>query len=171
MAFTGRVYFDFSAETWHFYRFLAAASSQGAELRLSWAPFLADPAMLRPLAAFIAVKDVHADRHGAYLQAALTLVHVDGASPDDDQTYVAASRHAAIDPSAALGWEGSVDAVHTVTADARDIGVCGVPTLFRHGPVMRVVVNPAALQGDVPGRLDLVDRALEDDGVWVLEKP
>lgn len=174
MAFSGRVYFSFgSRDTFHFYRFLAAAVDEGAELQLSWVPFLEgdDPAELRAAAAFAAVKGADPDRHGAYLQAFLGSVHIDGAALDDDAGYVAAAEHAGVEPAIPLGWIESVEAVRAASDEGRELGVTATPAIFRYGPVLRVVVNPAALQGDVLARLDLIDRMIGDDGVWRLDKP
>ena len=67
--------------------------------------------------------------------------------------------------------EPSPDAVIASTEDARALGVTGTPTIHRRGPVLRVEVNPAAYEGDVLERLSRIDAVLEDDGIWVLEKP
>lgn len=174
MAFGGRVYFSFgSRDTFHLYRFLAAAVSEGADLQLSWVPFLDgdDAAELRAAAAFAAVKTAAPDRHGGYLQSFLGAVHVEGVSLDADEPYLAAAAYAGIDPAVPLAWADAVDAVRAASDEARMLGVTAAPSLYRHGPVLRVVVNPAALQGDVLARLDLIDRMFDDDGVWRLEKP
>jgi hypothetical protein len=46
-----------------------------------------------------------------------------------------------------------------------------IPTIVRWGPPLYVEVNPAALEGDVLARLEVIDAVLEDDGLWVLRKP
>ena len=57
------------------------------------------------------------------------------------------------------------------TEEAFRLGVAGTPTVFRHGPVLQVGVNPAAYKGKVIERLRLIDAVLEDDGIWSLVKP
>jgi hypothetical protein len=174
MRFAGRVYFDFaSVDTWHLYRFLAACAGSGVELALSWEPFLdeEDPVRLRALATYAAVQGADRDRHGLFLQALLTLHHRDGAELDDDSTYAAAASAAGIDVAAMTDAAGFEPGVRLSTADARELGVVAVPTLYRHGPVMHVRLNPAALDGDVTARLRVIDAALDDDGIWALVKP
>ena len=67
MIFQGRIYYDFSLPVWTFYRFLTAASNEGAELRLEWRPFLAesDPQSAAGLALVESVRRQFPDRHGA----------------------------------------------------------------------------------------------------------
>jgi len=172
--FGGRLYFDVaSRDVWHFYRFLTSAADRGAVLRLSWVPFLTtdDDASLRALASFAAVKQDATAEHGAYLQALLSHHHLDGAPLDQDETYEGAAATAGIDVELAVKAAGGREAVRAATDEARVLGVHATPTLYRHGPVLRIRVNPAALDGDVLGRLQRIDDVLGDDGIWVLEKP
>ena len=173
MRFEGRVYFDFaSADTWHFYRLLAAAAGQGVDLALSWVPYLErdEAARLHALAAFAAVSSADPARHGAFLQSMLELHHREGA-PLGVESSLAAARAAEVAPDVvATAWQHEAP-VRAATAQALALGVTASPTLYRHGPVMHVRVNPAALTGDVVGRLGLIDAVLGDDGIWAMVKP
>jgi hypothetical protein len=169
MLFQGRIYYDFSPPVWRFYRFLTAASNDGAELRLEWRPFLSevDAQSAAGLALVEAVRGQSPDRHGAYLQALLALRHLEGADlTDPSVTSVAASSAGIAEVPAP-----DEDAVTRSTEEGIALGVSGAPTIFRHGPVLRVDVNPAAFAGDTVGRLALIDAVLQDDGIWSLRKP
>ncbi|MCL1598214.1 MAG: hypothetical protein M3094_03450 [Actinomycetia bacterium] len=169
MRFEGRVYYDFSPRVWRFYRFLAAAGQKGADLRLDWRSFLADddPQNATGLALVESVRRSAPERHGAFLQALLALRHIEGADLTDPATATAAAE--------AAGISGVVEpnpaGVAASTEEGRTLGVTGTPTIHRHGPVLRIDVNPAAYEGDVLERLRLIDGVLEDDGLWVLRKP
>jgi hypothetical protein len=63
------------------------------------------------------------------------------------------------------------DKVAESTLEGRKLGVTDTPTLYRHGPVLHVETNMAALSGDVLERLSLIDGVLGDDGIWRLTKP
>jgi hypothetical protein len=169
MIFEGRVYYDFSPPVWRFYRFLTAASNEGAELRLEWRPFLteADSQSAAGLALVESVRRQFPERHGAYLQALLALRHLEGADLADPSVAAVASA------SASLGVtvEPDFDAVVRSTEEGTSIGVTGAPSVVRHGPVLLVDVNPAAYSGSTLERLRLIDGVLEDDGIWSLSKP
>lgn len=175
MQFAGRVYFDFrSPAVWTFFRLLGAAAAAGVELRTDWHPFVGDPAddaIVTPLAAYEAVRHRDPDRHGAFLLALLTAVHVGGNDPTDRVTLQAACEAAGIDPSAVDGAEAFTAKVSDRTAEATELGVTVAPTVYRHGPVLHVVLTPAALRGDPVARLQAIDAVLEDDAIWKLEKP
>lgn len=174
MRFDGRVYFDFaSLYTWHLYRFLALAAGRGVDLSLSWVPFLGedDPVQMRALAGYVAVKAADPPRHGAYLQAVLAMVHLEGAALSDEGALAAAAEAAGIALGTATPSEEDEQAVRRVTAEGMALGVSATPTIYRNGPVMHVRLNPAALEGDVLTRIGLIDAALADDGVWALVKP
>lgn len=169
MLFQGRIYYDFSSPVWTFYRFLTAASNEGAELRLEWRPFLsdADAQSASGLALVEAVRRQSPDRHGAYLQALLALRHLEGADLTDPSVAGMAAASAGIPEMPAP----DEDAVVRSTEEGMALGVSGVPTVVRHGPALRVDVNPAAFVGDTVGRLALIDAVLQDDGIWSLRKP
>lgn len=169
MIFHGRVYYDFSPPVWRFYRFLTAASNDGADLRLDWCPFLseADAQSAAGLALVEAVRRRSPDRYGAYLQALLALRHLEGADLTDPSVAAVAAASAGIEEMPAP----ESDAVARSTEEGAALGVSGTPTVYRHGPVLRVDVNPAAFSGDTVGRLALIDAVLQDDGIWSLRKP
>ncbi len=170
MRFEGRVYYDFSPQVWRFYRFLAAAGKKGAVLRLDWRSFLADDGDVQSAAGLALVEAVRRDspdQHGAFLQALLALRHLEDADLTDPRTAAAAAEAAGL--TAAI--EPNPGAVMASTGEGRSLDVTGTPTIHRHGPILRVDVNPAAYEGDVLERLSRIDAVLEDDGIWVLEKP
>jgi hypothetical protein len=169
MIFQGRIYYDLSPPVWRFYRFLTSASNEGADLRLEWRPFLteADPQSAAGLALVESVRRRFPERHGAYLQALLALRHLEGADLTDARVTAVAATSAGIQETITP----DSDAVARSTEEATRIGVSAAPTVFRHGPVLHVDVNPAAYSGDTLGRLRLIDRVLEDDGIWRLSKP
>lgn len=170
MRFEGRVYFDMGADTWHLYRFLGACARSGVDLALSWVPFAGGDSEDRPvLAAYCAVKTADPDRHGDFLQALLTARHGEGRALDGN-TVAHAAAAAGVDP-ASTSVEAGMESLAAADAGAGALGVVAAPTLYRHGPVMQVRLNPAALEGDVVARLRLIDAALDDDGVWGLVKP
>ena len=173
MRFEGRVYFDFvNPSVWWFYRFLAIAAKAGAELRMDWRPFDVggDVASRRALAGFTAIADEYPERQGAYLQALLALRHHKGEDLGDPDTLAAAADAARVAaPSVAdVEW---FDRVAESTLEGHKLGVAKTPTLYRHGPVLHVETNMAALSGDVLERLRLIDGVLADDGIWSLTKP
>ena len=167
--FEGRIYYDFSPPVWRFYRFLTAASNEGADLRLEWRPFLTetDAQSAAGLALVESVRRQFPDRHGAYLQALLALRHLEGADLTDRAVTAMASKSASIGGTV----EPDFDAVVRSTQEGAGFGVSGTPTVFRHGPALRVEVNPAAYSGNILNRLRLIDDVLQDDGIWSLSKP
>ena len=169
MRFEGRVYYDFSPQVWRFYRFLAAAGKKGADLRLDWRSFLPDddPQSAAGLALVESVRRDSPERHGVFLQALLALRHIEDADLTDPRTAAAAAEAAGITGVI----ESNPEAVAASTGEGRALGVVGTPTIYRHGPVLRVEVNPAAYEGDVLERLGRINAVMEDDGIWVLEKP
>ena len=169
MLFQGRIYYDVSPAVWRFYRFLTAAANEGAELRLDWRPYLSDDdsQSSEGLALVEAVRQRFPDRHGAYLQALLALRHLEGADLTDPTVTAVAASSAAIDRTVVPDYEAAVGS----TEVGASLGVSGTPTIFRHGPVLRVGVTPAAYEGDVLERLRLIDAVLNDDGIWSLAKP
>jgi hypothetical protein len=51
------------------------------------------------------------------------------------------------------------------------LGVTAAPTVYRHGPVLHIGVNPASYGRGALERLRLIDAVLADDGIWALTKP
>lgn len=173
MRFEGRVYFDFvNPAVWWLYRFLAVAAKDGADLRLDWRPFDVDGdvASRRALAGYAAVQSEFPERQGAYLQALLALRHHRGEDLGDSETLAAAADAARV-PAPSVANVEWFDKVAETTLEGRKLGVTDTPSLYRHGPVLHVEMNMAALDGDVLERLRLIDGVLADDGIWVLQKP
>lgn len=173
MLFEARIYFDFiDPAVWRFYRFLVAAGAAGAELRTDWRPFAADGSgSNRGLSSYEAVRAANHDRHGTYLQTLLMAHHISGEDPDDPATHAGAAEAAGIAPEVVATPAVWDEAVVESTAEARQLGVAGVPSLYRHGPVTRISLSGAAAEGDVLGRLARIDGILEDDGIWEVNKP
>ncbi len=175
MVFSGRVYFDFlSPNVWRFYRLLTAAAREGVELRLAWRSFAPDDdeAGRLALASFEAVLDLAPERHGRYLQAILAMHHLDGFAVDDAATWHEAAKAADVPAGVVDRAEAYLQAVDVSTAEARELGVCRTPALYRHGPVLEIALTPAAYHdASVVRRLETIDRVIADDGLWVLRKP
>jgi hypothetical protein len=99
----------------------------------------------------------------------LGLVHLEGADASDDATVEMAADAADVpmpdDP-------GHADReLERLGGLARDLGVGATPAMYRHGPVMTVTLNGAAMMGDPAPRAQLILDVLDDDGVWGLVKP
>jgi predicted DsbA family dithiol-disulfide isomerase len=178
MEFTGRVFFDVSgADTWNFYKMIAAGVQAGATVRIDWQPVARDDtseAERRAMTAFAWAKREHADRHGIFLQALLIVVHEDRLDLAAPTTLAQAAEAAGIDARAmanALEAGGGEADVAAAATEAGRLGVGPLPAVYRHGPVLHVKVNGAAVHGDVLHRLDTIDRMLDDDGLWELRKP
>lgn len=169
MRFEGRVFYDFSPAVWRFHRFLAAAAAEGAELRLDWQPFLTegDSQSSAGLALVEGARALGPERHAAFLQALLAIRHLEGADLTEPRVSAAAAGAAGISerivPNAA--------AVARSTDEAMSLGVTAAPTVYRHGPVLHVGVNPASYGSGALERLRLIDAVLTDDGIWALTKP
>lgn len=164
MRFDGRVWFRFSERAvWDFYRFVRELAGAGHTVALEWLP-LATPDEEPAHAVFAALEDP-TDR-GRFLHTMLGLVHIEGHDAGDDATIALAAGHAGIDVR-----RRDPELVRRWADEARDLGVTEVPTMYRHGPVMAVTVNGAALAGDVATRARLILDVLDDDGVWRLSKP
>jgi hypothetical protein len=167
MVFEGQVWFDFSTPAvWQFYRFVRGLAEAGHSVHLEWLP--------RPVASERAAMGVFVhldtpDLRGRFLHAMLGLVHLEGADASDDTTVAMAAAAADVpmpdDP-------GPADReLERLGGLARDLGVGTTPALYRHGPVMTVTLNGAALMGDPAPRAQLILDVLDDDGVWGLVKP
>lgn len=164
MEFTGRVWFDFaSKDVWTFYQFVRAVASAGGQVGLEWTPLPGKEANLA-LATFVGIAEPM-DK-GLFLHAMLGMVHLEGADPGSNVT-VAAALEAAGSPAVTI----HEDALDEISEVAAGLGVTSVPTLFRHGPVSKVVLNPAALEGDVLARAAVILAVADDDGVWGVVKP
>lgn len=169
MRFDGRLYYDLSPPVWRFYRLLMAAAGEGAELQLDWQPFLkdSDPESAVGLALAEGVRSRAPERYAAFVQALLAIRHLDGADLADPRTAARAAESA--------GLRGPIvpdeSAVARSTEMAAELGVTAAPTVFRHGPVLHIGVNPASYEGGALERLRVIDAVLSDDGIWTLAKP
>lgn len=177
MQFTGRVYYDFvSADVFRFYLLLVEARREGAEIGLEWRAFPASDAARdrRALAAAELIRAEAPGKHGGYVQAVLAAVHLDQTAADDERLEMVAARAAGLAPD--LVAPDVVDSrgaelLTATVAEARNLGVSGVPTVYRHGPAVRIKTTPAVNSGPATRRLEVIDAVLEDDGLWELTKP
>jgi len=163
--FMGQVWFDFSERSvWEFYRFVREVAAQGDVVSLDWRPL---PARGQEPIASAYLSLASPDDRGRFLHAALGLVHLEGADPADPSTLAAAA------DASGLEVDASVDAaaLDRLRGDASDLGVVAVPTVYRHGPVVHVVLNAAATMGDVRSRARTIWAMVDDDGIWELSKP
>ena len=178
--FTGTVYFDFEgADSWRLFSLLTRAAAEGIRVDVDWIGFpVGGPgdreAMtpgVRALAAHAAV--VEPVRQQVVRQALFTLVHRQGDSLDAELTYRAAAKVAGLDGDVLLAAIPQVGFTTVAAAHERAVagGITATPTVARHGPPVRVVTNPAIHHGPAKPRLELIDRMLEDDGIWELVKP
>jgi hypothetical protein len=163
MEFAGQVWFDFADDAvWRFYRFVRALAGSGNTVTLEWRAL---PGRGHDQAAAIFEALDTPDARGRFLHAMLGLVHIEGADPSDETVVRRACAEAGVaEPTGARSLEG-------VEALARDLGVVGVPSLYRHGPVMEIELTEAALSGDVAGRATRILAVADDDGIWQLDKP
>jgi hypothetical protein len=168
MRFDGQVWFDFSsADVWNFYRFVNAVAAAGNEVTLDWVP-LPTVGQHEAMATFLALES-STDR-GRFLHAMLGLTHLEGADPGSAATRTRALAEVGRDVDADA-WDRGRASLERLVGEARDLGVSGVPALYRHGPAVRVSLNAAALLGDVSERASLILAVAQDDGVWGLVKP
>ena len=159
------MWFDFSDRSvWEFYRFVREVAAQGDVVNLDWRPLPA-PGQESIASAYLSLV-VPGDR-GRFLHAALGLVHLEGADPADPSTLAAAAAASGLEVDASVDT-AALDGLRGVAAD---LGVVAVPTVYRHGPVVRVVLNGAATLGDVRTRARTIWAMLDDDGIWELRKP
>jgi 2-hydroxychromene-2-carboxylate isomerase len=181
MDFTGRLYFDFtSPDVWRFYRMLVAAQQEGVRIGLEWKPFVVGgldgttTGQCRLLQASEVVRQDVPLRHGGFVPAILSAIHDEGASADDPELILLASRVAGL--ADGLVDDVSIDGPGRVLlersqSEAETLGVDAVPTLYRHGPVLTVRTTGAAAMSGAAARLETISRVLDDDGLWVLRKP
>ena len=164
MDFEGEVWFDFRDEAvWHFYRFVRELASQGHRVALEWTP-LPDERDADAMAAFVSLATP--TERGRFLHAMLGLVHLDGADPSEASTVQDAAEAARIE----ITSTSSVD-LAAIDRRARDMGVHSVPSLYRHGPVVAIRLNGAALMGDAEATARTLLAVADDDGIWEVRKP
>ncbi len=165
MEFSGQVWFDFvDPDVWRFYRFVRLLASEGHAVLLEWRP-LPGRGHDHAVVVFEAL-DTPEDR-GRFLHAMLGLVHLEGADAGDRGTVERALSASGVGQPVV-----SPDAsVADLSALAAELGVRGVPTLYRHGPVVRIGLTEAALLEDVAARAASILSVADDDGIWRLDKP
>lgn len=164
MTFSGRVFFSFGdPAVWHFYRFARELAGAGESVQLEWTPVI-DRGEGVAVAAFVGLRSP--EERGRFLHAMLGLVHLEGRDATALATVEAAIEAAAVTPGPVSEAE-----LESVGADASALGVVRVPSLYRHGPVVELHLNGAALEGDVMARARTIDAMVADDGIWELRKP
>lgn len=180
MEFTGTVYFDFTdAGSWRLFSLLTRAATEGVRLDLEWVGFpAAGPVDRTALTAAVRGLSAHAavaepSRRQVVRQALFTLLHRQGDSLDAELTYRAAAKVAGLDGDVLLAAipQTGFTAFETGYLRAVEAGVAGVPTITRHGPPLRIGTTPAVEHGPARPRVEVIDRMLEDDGIWELVKP
>ena len=177
MGFSARLYFDFGTlDVFRFYRVLVGAQEEGVTLRIEWRPYLGsgsapDQALL---AAAELVRLEVPDLHLGFVRAVLAAVHLEGDAVDHPSLAQVAARAAGVgigvvapDRIAERGQLLLAEAV----SEAVELGVEGVPSLYRQGSPLRIETTEAISSGSSRQRLELIDGMLEDDGLWLLAKP
>ena len=165
MEFSGQVWFDFADEqVWRFYRFVRAIAAAGHTVSLEWRPL---PGRGHDGAAAVFEALTTPDERGRFLHAMLGLVHLEGLDPADAAVVQRAGEAAGV--ALPAPDDGTLAQVATLAAD---LGVEDVPSLYRHGPVMRIELTEAALlDEDHVGRAERMLAVADDDGIWRLGKP
>ena len=163
--FDGQVWFDFGdRRVWDFYAFVRELAKSGVPVALEWKPFV-PPGQVGLAAAFLGLD--RPDDRGRLLHAALGLVHLDGADPTAEETIARARSVARVESHEPV----EAADVAAVRSEGEALGVVTVPSLYRHGPVVAVHLNPAATLGDVGERARTILAVASDDGLWGLTKP
>jgi hypothetical protein len=182
MDFTGRVYFSFSAaDVFRFYRLLDDAITEGVSVGVEWVGIAVEEVPPGPLAgdhlaAAIAEELRHngSAYHAAFIETLLASVHVEGVDLAHPRLIPLVLDRVGADTSALLAPDnaGSLRVrLEVSTAAAKELGVKGVPSVFRHGPVLLVRTSGAVANGKAGSRLALISSMMEDDGLWELSKP
>jgi 2-hydroxychromene-2-carboxylate isomerase len=167
MRFEGEVWFDFrSTAVWIFYRFVRSLAADGHEVTLEWKPLPVDDE--RAAMALHASLD-DPDERGRFLHAMLGLVHLEGQDPADPETVRRALDACGLSPE--INLEGRETALARLEDAASQLAIRRVPTLYRHGPATTIVLNAAALEGDLAARAATILAMTDDDGIWELTKP
>jgi hypothetical protein len=177
MDFTGRLYFDFiSPDVFRVHQLLARAEGEGVSIGLQWRglPSAPDSTDRSALAASEMVRTMAPDRYGAFVQTVLVGVHLEHMRFEGDGLLEAAARAAGIDgdvvSATRIGTVGEA-LLQATEKEAAGLGVKGVPSIYRHGPVVRVRTTPAIVEGPASPRIELIAAVLDDDGLWELSKP
>ncbi len=182
MDFSGRIFYNFETyDVWRVYSTaLKASQVKGVNVALDWQEFLVTdvepsdiPAKVRALAACAAVRDAQPDKHQLFVRALMTLVYQEKDHPGKDATLAVAAHVAGIDGDEVIARaiEPGLELLREATAKARELGVSDVPTIVRQGPPVYIKTTGAANYGDSVARLELINRMLDDDGIWAMSKP
>ena len=182
MEFSGRVYFDVtSGDSWRFYQLIARAFEERVQSRLEWRSWVAGglgdgplTGQLRALAAYEWVREAVPTKQGPFLQALFIAVHEESAPPGDAATIALAARLAGLDADLVTDAEIEGEGRRLLEISTREgnvLGVAGVPSVYRLGPVLQVRTTGAVTRDRATDRLETINRMLEDDGLWELRKP
>ncbi len=164
MQFDGQVWFDFGTKNvWHFYRFIRALASAGHTVALEWTP-IPNPEEQEAIEVFLSLST--SEDRGRFLHAMLGLVNIE----DEDASSTATVDRALVASGQMRPVDGNAD-VASLKARAEQLGVHSVPAMYRHGPVVAIGLNGAAVSGDLERRASLILDMLDDDGIWSLSKP
>lgn len=166
MELTGQVWFRFAPPSvWLFYRFVRSVAETDISVALEWLPFPCDDERLAT-DVFLTLDDPTS--RGLFLHAMLGLVHIEGMSVSDESTVVAALGAAGLDVRLDSLEPARTDDVAKVAAD---LGVAGVPSLYRFGSPMEILLTNAALLEDPAPTLRTILDTSDNDGIWELRKP
>lgn len=183
MDFTGRIFYSFETyDVWRiFATVLKASQAKGVRVDLDWQEFLVDdldpegkvPSKTKALGACAAVRQSHPESHQRFVHALLTLGYQEKDDPGKDITLAVAARVAGIDGDEVIGraMDPGLDLLVEASARARELGVSNVPTIVRQGPPVYIKTTSATNYGNAVARLELLNRMLNDDGIWILSKP
>jgi len=166
MEFSGRVYFKYDCgDAWQFYRFARALAESGVSVTLEWQPMPTDDTRL---AASVHAKIARSADPGRFFHAMFGLVHLEGMEASDVATVGLALEQAGVSD---VDPEADDDMLTEMSTAIASLGVTSSPTLYRHGPVVAITVNPAALQGDLAATARTILSMADNDGIWELRKP
>ncbi len=164
--FTGQVWFDFSTPSvWVFYRWLRLLAASGAAVGIEWMP-LPKGTERAAMSTLVSLED--GQERGRFLHAMLGLVHMEGMPATDLKTVAAALQAAGLDADIV---KDAHPLLEDLKATAITLGVDAVPTLYRHGPVISIQMNPAVLNDDPRETARKITEVMESDGIWELRKP
>lgn len=166
MRFTGQVWFDFSSPSvWVFYRWLRLLAESGSTVAIEWMPF---PKGIEraAMSTLLSIEDPN-DR-GRFLHAMLGLVHMESMPATDIRTVAAALSVAELELEVVRDAHPLLEQLR---AEATKLGVDAVPTVYRHGPVLSIQLNPAVLNDDPNDTARRIIDVMESDGIWELRKP
>jgi protein-disulfide isomerase-like protein with CxxC motif len=157
-----------------------ASQDRSVTVDVEWRPFLVDalkpgdvPTAVRGLAACEAVRRAHRAEYDKFAAAMLTLAYEEQDEPGAAKTLAVAAQVAGLEADVVTSAvvEAALDQLEETSDAARRRGVKGVPTVERHGPPLLVRTSGAADHGNSVARLELINRMLDEDGIWAMTKP